>query len=86
VANRESPGGAAVKTRVLVVDDSPLVRAVLGEAFAAVPDIEVVGEAGDGKTAVELAERLRPAATRRHQHGRAHARDGRAGGDRADHA
>jgi two-component system chemotaxis response regulator CheB len=60
VENRESPGGAAVKTRVLVVDDSPLVRAVLGEAFAAVPDIEVVGEAGDGKTAVELAERLRP--------------------------
>ncbi len=60
MANRESPGGAAVKTRVLVVDDSPLVRAVLGEAFAAVPDIEVVGEAGDGKTAVELAERLRP--------------------------
>jgi two-component system chemotaxis response regulator CheB len=43
-----------------VVDDSPLVRAVLCEAFAAAPDIEVVGEAGDGRTAVELAERLRP--------------------------
>ena len=49
-----------MKTRVLVVDDSPLIRAVLGESFAAAPDIEVVGEAGDGRTAVELAARLRP--------------------------
>jgi two-component system chemotaxis response regulator CheB len=49
-----------MKTRVLVVDDSPLIRAVLCETFAAAPDIEVVGEAGDGRTAVELAVRLRP--------------------------
>ena len=49
-----------MKTRVLVVDDSPLIRAVLCETFAATSDIEVVGEAGDGKTAVELAATLRP--------------------------
>jgi two-component system chemotaxis response regulator CheB len=49
-----------MKTRVLVVDDSPLIRAVLGEAFAAAPDIEVVGEADDGRTAVELAAQLQP--------------------------
>jgi two-component system chemotaxis response regulator CheB len=49
-----------MKTRVLVVDDSPLIRAVLCQTFAATSDIEVVGEAGDGKTAVELAAQLQP--------------------------
>ena len=49
-----------MKTRVLVVDDSPLIRAVLCGTFAATPDLEVVGEAGDGRTAVELASVLRP--------------------------
>ena len=49
-----------MKMRVLVVDDSPLIRAVLCQSFAATSDIEVVGEAGDGKTAVELAAQLRP--------------------------
>jgi two-component system chemotaxis response regulator CheB len=49
-----------VKTRVLVVDDSPLIRAVLCQTFAAASDIEVVGEASDGRAAVELAAQLRP--------------------------
>jgi two-component system, chemotaxis family, protein-glutamate methylesterase/glutaminase len=49
-----------MKIRVMIVDDSPLIRAVLGETFAAVPDLEVVGEAGDGKSAVEVAAQLRP--------------------------
>ena len=49
-----------MKTRVLVVDDSSLIRAVLCEAFAGSADIEVVGEAGDGREAVDLAARLRP--------------------------
>ena len=49
-----------MKTRVLVVDDSPLIRAVLCQTFAAASDIEIVGEAGDGRAAVELAAQLRP--------------------------
>jgi two-component system, chemotaxis family, protein-glutamate methylesterase/glutaminase len=49
-----------MKIRVMIVDDSPLIRAVLGECFAAVPDLEVVGEAGNGKEAVEVAAELRP--------------------------
>ncbi|HEX7598926.1 MAG TPA: response regulator, partial [Polyangia bacterium] len=49
-----------MKIRVLVVDDSPLIRAVLGETFAETSDIVVVGEAGDGRAAVEAAARLRP--------------------------
>jgi two-component system chemotaxis response regulator CheB len=49
-----------MKTRVLVVDDSPLIRAVLREAFERAHDIEVVGEAGDGRRAVELVRELVP--------------------------
>ncbi|MDN3354868.1 response regulator transcription factor [Actinomadura sp. DC4] len=46
--------------RVLVCDDQGLVRAGYVTIFAAQPDLTVVGEAGDGEAAVELARRLRP--------------------------
>src|SRR5689334_6311722 len=48
------------KTRVLVVEDSLTVRQRLLEVLATDPDLEVVGEAGDGRTAIELCQRLRP--------------------------
>ena len=48
------------KTRVLVVEDSLTVRARLLEVIASDPSLEVVGEAGDGRTAIQLCERLRP--------------------------
>jgi DNA-binding NarL/FixJ family response regulator len=41
--------------RVAVVDDQELVRAGFRALLDADPGIEVVGEAGDGRTAVELA-------------------------------
>lgn len=44
--------------RLLIADDHPIVRDGLRAAFAAEPDIEVVGEAGDGAQAVRLAVRL----------------------------
>ncbi|MFI0419377.1 response regulator [Spongiactinospora sp. 9N601] len=44
--------------RVLIVDDHPVVRDGLRAAFAAVGDIEVAGEAGDGAEAVRLAREL----------------------------
>ena len=47
-------------TRVLVCDDQVLVRTGLVTIIDAQPDLEVVGECGDGRTAVELADRLRP--------------------------
>ena len=46
--------------RVLVCDDQELVRAGYATILAAQPDIEVVGEVGDGRAAVSTARRLRP--------------------------
>ncbi|MFE4971504.1 response regulator [Kitasatospora sp. NPDC056651] len=46
--------------RVLLVDDQPLIRTGLRVLIADAPDLEVVGEAGDGAEAVDLAARLRP--------------------------
>lgn len=46
--------------RVLVCDDQALVRTGYATIFAAQPDLEVVGEAADGWTAVESAGRLSP--------------------------
>lgn len=48
------------KIRVLVVEDSVTVRKHLLEVLAGDPDIELVGEAEDGKQAVEICQRLRP--------------------------
>jgi DNA-binding NarL/FixJ family response regulator len=46
--------------RVLVADDHDLVRAGLKTILDAQPDIDVVGEAADGRDAVALARRIRP--------------------------
>ena len=46
--------------RVLVADDHTLVRAGLIKLLESIPDIKVVGEAGDGLALLKLAEELRP--------------------------
>ncbi|QCX79159.1 Response regulator protein VraR [Streptomyces sp. YIM 121038] len=45
---------------VLIADDQPLVRRGIALIFHADPGVRVVGEAGDGREAVDLALRLRP--------------------------
>jgi DNA-binding NarL/FixJ family response regulator len=49
-----------VAIRVLVVDDQEMVRAGFSALLDAQPDLEVVGQAGDGAEAVELAAELHP--------------------------
>lgn len=46
--------------RVLIAEDHRTVREGLEMILKAQPDIEVVGEAGDGQAAVELAKALNP--------------------------
>jgi NarL family two-component system response regulator LiaR len=46
--------------RLLIVDDHAIIRAGLQALLQVVPDIEVVGEATNGREAVDLAEKLMP--------------------------
>jgi DNA-binding NarL/FixJ family response regulator len=45
---------------LLLVDDEPQVRRGLRMRLELQPDVRIVGEAGDGRTAVELANELSP--------------------------
>jgi DNA-binding NarL/FixJ family response regulator len=47
-------------TPILIVDDHDRVRECMRELIQQHYDLHVVGEAGDGRTAVELARRLQP--------------------------
>jgi DNA-binding NarL/FixJ family response regulator len=48
------------RLRVLICDDEPSLRTLLGIALGLEPDLEVVATAADGVEAVELAEQVRP--------------------------
>ncbi|AQZ65428.1 DNA-binding response regulator [[Actinomadura] parvosata subsp. kistnae] len=52
--------GGSQPVRVLLADDQPLIRAGFRALLELTDDIVVVGEAGDGAQAVELAGRLLP--------------------------
>ena len=56
----EPARAASAPVRVLVCDDQSVVRAGYATILAAQPDMEVVGEAGNGAVAVAEARRLRP--------------------------
>ena len=43
---------------IIIVEDHPLVREGLGLALATEGDMRIVGEAGDGKTALEIAAQV----------------------------
>jgi DNA-binding NarL/FixJ family response regulator len=46
--------------RVLIADDQPLVRTGLRMILGAEPDLEVVGDAADGRAAIERCAELKP--------------------------
>ena len=56
--NRSQPARPSA-IRVVVADDQAIVRRGIAALLATEPDLEVVGEAGDGEEAVRLVERLR---------------------------
>lgn len=47
-------------SRILIVDDSPLLRNLLRNCFESEPEWQVCGEAGNGKEAIEKAQAVRP--------------------------
>lgn len=48
------------RIRVLIVDDSAVIRKLVADALAADPQIEVIGSAQNGQLAVERVARLKP--------------------------
>jgi len=48
------------KIRVFLVDDHTVVRQGLRRILESDDEIEIVGEAGDGRTAIDLVQKLRP--------------------------
>ena len=57
---REVITAESVKKRVLVVDDSALMRKFITEILQSAPDLEVIGTARDGVEALAKARSLRP--------------------------
>ena len=48
------------KTRVLIIDDHPMMRRGIRDALAAEPDLEICGEAADTAEALQQARELNP--------------------------
>jgi len=60
VGSEPRAGGRTRPARLVLADDHDLVRDGLGLVLSREPDLEVVGEASDGREAVEVCRRLAP--------------------------
>jgi len=58
---KPSPKPAQKKTRVLIVDDHPMIREGLSSLLAAQPDIEICGQAESAAQALDLIASRKPA-------------------------
>jgi two-component system nitrate/nitrite response regulator NarL len=52
--------GRQARVRVVVADDHPLYRDGIARAITQRPDLELVGECGDGRDALEMVQALKP--------------------------
>jgi two-component system, chemotaxis family, protein-glutamate methylesterase/glutaminase len=48
------------RIRILLVDDSYFMRKIISEMIGSAPDMEIIGEAGNGLEAVKMAKELEP--------------------------
>jgi DNA-binding NarL/FixJ family response regulator len=48
------------RIRIILADDHPIVRAGIRETLKQIPGVEIIGEASDGREAVELVGSVRP--------------------------
>jgi signal transduction histidine kinase/CheY-like chemotaxis protein/PAS domain-containing protein len=60
IATGEDDANSARKIGVLVADDHPVMSDGLARLLNEQPDIQVVGKAGDGRAAIDLARQLKP--------------------------
>jgi DNA-binding NarL/FixJ family response regulator len=58
--DEEAVGGKNTKIRIVIVDDHPIVRDGLRRLLALESDMEVVGQADNGRQALELVEDVHP--------------------------
>jgi NarL family two-component system response regulator LiaR len=58
--NSAARTGKSGKIRVIVIDDHPLFRQSIRNVLEKEPDIQVIGEGGDGEEAVRLTAELQP--------------------------
>ena len=56
----ESKAKVETRQRVLIVENSPVMRKIIGDVFAPLPRMEVVGHAKDGVEALESIAQLQP--------------------------
>ncbi len=60
MADSQAPSAGKKTIRVLIVDDQPAVRRGLHLRLSLEPEVEVIGEAGDGAEGISLAGSLQP--------------------------
>lgn len=49
-----------MRLNAIIIDDEPLARARIANLAASVPDLTIIGEAGNGREALELIQKTRP--------------------------